>query len=100
QQSWFNELQRVTTSPENAARLVRAIGDVDVRGRLAEVRAPTLVLHARHEIMAPFAAGRELAAGIPGARIVGLESRNHLMPESDPAWARLVAEVDAFLADP
>lgn len=99
QQSWFNELQRITTSPENAARLVRAIGDVDVRERLARVRAPTLVLHARHEIMAPFAAGRELAAGIPGARIVGLESRNHLIPETDPAWARLVAEIDAFLAD-
>jgi len=97
-QAWFNELQRLTTSPENAVRLMRACGDVDVRHRLGAVRAPTLVLHARHDMRIPFNSGRELAGGIPGARFVSFGSRNHLLPESDPAWPRLLAEVNAFLA--
>ncbi len=96
---WFNELQRVTTSPDNAARLVRACGEVDVLDRLSQVRAPTLVLHARNESMATLNAGRKLAAGIPGARFVGLDSRNHLLPEDDPAWPRLLSEINAFLAE-
>jgi DNA-binding SARP family transcriptional activator/pimeloyl-ACP methyl ester carboxylesterase len=94
---WFNELQRLTSSPENAARLVRACGDVDVRDRLAQVRTPTLVLHARHDILAPFNRGRELAAGIPDARFVGLETRNHLLPEDDPAYVRWLQEIREFL---
>jgi pimeloyl-ACP methyl ester carboxylesterase len=98
-QAWFNELQRMTTSPKNAANLLRAVGDVDVSDRLAEVRAPTLVLHVRNDMRVPFNAGRELAAGIPGARFVSLESRNHILPESDPAWPALLAEINAFLAD-
>jgi DNA-binding SARP family transcriptional activator/pimeloyl-ACP methyl ester carboxylesterase len=96
-QEWFNELQRRTSSPENAVRLVRACGDVDVRGRLAKVRAPTLVLHARHDIVTPFNRGRELAAGIPDARFVGLDTRNHLLPEDDPAYARWLKEICEFL---
>lgn len=97
---WFNELQRLSSSPENAARLIRACGDVDVRHRLADVRASTLVLHARHDILQPFNRGRELAAGIPGARFVGLESGNHLLPADDPAYVRWLEEVAAFLATP
>jgi DNA-binding SARP family transcriptional activator/pimeloyl-ACP methyl ester carboxylesterase len=94
---WFNELQRLTSSPQNAARLIRACGDVDVRAQLAQVRTPTLVLHARHDILAPFNRGRELAAGIPGARFVGLETRNHLLPEDDPAYGRWLQEIREFL---
>ncbi len=97
---WFNELQRLTSSPENAARLIRACGDVDVRHRLADVRAPTLVMHARRDILQPFNRGRELAAGIPGARFVGLDTGNHLLPADDPAYARWLEEVNAFLAAP
>src|SRR5690606_32243400 len=59
-QAWFNELQRLTTSPENAVRLLRACGDVDVRHRLPEVRVPTLVVHARHDMRVPYSSGREL----------------------------------------
>jgi pimeloyl-ACP methyl ester carboxylesterase/DNA-binding SARP family transcriptional activator len=97
-QRWFNELQRMTSSAENAIRLLRACGDVDVRPYLPQVQAPTLVLHATHDMRIPFDSGRELAGGIPGARFVSLETRNHIMPETDPAWARLMAEVGAFLA--
>lgn len=98
-QAWFNELQRMTTTPKNAANLLRAVGDVDITDRLADVRVPTLVLHARHDMRIPFNAGRELAAGIPGARFVSLETRNHILPEGDPAWPALLAEINAYLAE-
>jgi len=96
-QTWFNELQRMTTTPENAVKLIRANGEVDVLDRLGEVKAPTLVLHAANDMRIPFNSGRELAAGIPGARFVSLDSRNHLMPETDPAWPVLLRTINDFL---
>ncbi len=98
-QTWFNELQRITTTPRNAASLIRALGEVDVTSRLAEVRAPTLVLHARNDMRVPFNSGRELASGIPGARFVSLDSKNHILPETDPAWPVLLKEINEFLAE-
>lgn len=41
--------------------------------------------------------GMKLATGIPGARFVPLESRNHLLLEGEPAWQRLLEEVRRFL---
>jgi len=96
---WFNELQRMTTSPANAAALLEALGVVDVRDFLPDVKAPTLVLHARGDMRVPFDAGRELAADIRDAQFVALETNNHLIPESDPAWPRFMKAVDAFLND-
>lgn len=95
---WFNEVQRTTTSPANAERLQQAFGDIDVRALLPEVRVPTIVLHARDDAVVPFAAGRALAAGIPGAEFVALESRNHLLLEHEPAWPKLLERVREFLA--
>jgi DNA-binding winged helix-turn-helix (wHTH) protein/pimeloyl-ACP methyl ester carboxylesterase len=93
----FNELQRRTTSPGNAARFLRSINAFDVDHLLARVRVPTLVLHCRGDAAQPFEEGRRLAAGIPGARFVALESRSHLLLEDDPAWLRFRDEVRAFL---
>ncbi len=98
QMQWFNELQRITTSPENAVRLRIAMGDIDVMSLLPQISTPTLVLHARNEAVAPFEGGRKIAAMIPGARFVPLESANHLLIESEPAWPQFVAEVRGFLA--
>ena len=96
---WFNELQRVSTSPANAVRLQRAIGELDVRTLLPQVAAPTLVLHVRDDAMVPFGNGRALAAAIPGARFVPLPGRNHLLLEHDPGWERFLVELRAFLAE-
>jgi DNA-binding winged helix-turn-helix (wHTH) protein/pimeloyl-ACP methyl ester carboxylesterase len=98
QMDWFNELQRNSTSPENAVRIRRVSDELDVRPLLAEVRAPTLVLHCHGDAVQPFEEGRLLAAGIPGARFVGLEGRNHLILETDPGWPAFRREVGAFLA--
>jgi class 3 adenylate cyclase/pimeloyl-ACP methyl ester carboxylesterase len=95
---WFNELQRMSISPEEAVRAMRATGEVDVSALLPQVTAPTLVMHARDDARVPFDQGRRLAAGIPGARFVPLASRNHILLQTEPAFARFTQEVKAFLA--
>jgi pimeloyl-ACP methyl ester carboxylesterase len=97
QADWFNELQRISTSPADAARNLAANGETDVSSLLSQVKVPTLVMHARHDARVPFESGRRLAAGIPGARFVPLESQNHLVLESEPAFARFLEEIRTFL---
>lgn len=97
QADWYNDLQRVSTSPENAARNMEATADVDVTGLLPKIAVPTLVMHAREDVRVPFASGRSLAAAIPGARFVPLQSRNHLILDGEPAFARFVEEITSFL---
>jgi pimeloyl-ACP methyl ester carboxylesterase/DNA-binding winged helix-turn-helix (wHTH) protein len=96
---WWNELQRETTSPENAAALLSALGDLDVREELPRIKVPTLVLHSRHDAVVPMKDGIELASGIPGARFVPLESVNHVFVPGEPAWDRFVSEVESFLSE-
>ena len=94
---WFNEFQRISCSPEDAARNLLANGEVDVTSLLPQVRVPTLVMHARHDARVPFESGRRMAAGIPGARFVPLESHNHVLMESEPAFTQFLEEMRAFL---
>jgi pimeloyl-ACP methyl ester carboxylesterase len=79
--------------------MMLALGDIDVRHRLPEVKAPTLVIHARRDARVTLPNGRELAAGIPGARFVILESQNHILLEQEPTSARCLAEIAAFLTE-
>jgi class 3 adenylate cyclase/pimeloyl-ACP methyl ester carboxylesterase len=97
QADWFNEFQRISSSPADAARNLVANGDADVTSLLPQVRVPTLVMHARHDARVPFESGRRMAAGIPGARFVPLESQNHVILPSEPAFARFLEEVRSFL---
>jgi pimeloyl-ACP methyl ester carboxylesterase/tRNA A-37 threonylcarbamoyl transferase component Bud32 len=97
QMQWFNELQRVTSTPENAARLFAGFSVLDVCALARQVRAPTLVLHGTGDMRIPFAEGRLLASLVPGARFVPIESRNHLILESEPGWPRFLREVRSFL---
>jgi pimeloyl-ACP methyl ester carboxylesterase len=97
--AWFNELQRRTVSPENAARFMEAFASIDVRHRLRDVRAPTLVLHSRGDQRIHYEKGRELAMGIPSARFVLVESSNHLILEHEPAFDAWMGEALRFLAE-
>jgi pimeloyl-ACP methyl ester carboxylesterase len=97
QADWFNELQRITVSTDVAARIFEANGDTDVTALLPRVSVPTLVLHAREDGRVPFEAGRRMAAGIPGARFVPLQGRNHLFLESEPAFGQFLEHTRAFL---
>jgi pimeloyl-ACP methyl ester carboxylesterase/DNA-binding winged helix-turn-helix (wHTH) protein len=98
QMRWLNDLQRTTTSPENAVRIRETMNHIDVTDLLPRVSVPTLVLHCRDDAMAPFEEGRLMAAGIPGSRFVELEGGNHILLEGDPGWQRFQDEMRAFLA--
>lgn len=97
--AWFDEFQRLTTSPRNAARFQDAFGDIDVRDRLGQVRAPTIVLHSKDDQRIPLELGRAVASGIPDARFVPLQSRNHVLVDYEPAWRTFMDAVSAFLAE-
>ena len=97
QQRWFNELQRISASPEGALRLLTVAGAIDVVDLLPEVRCPTLIVHSADDAAVPFDEGRLLASRIPGARFVPLESPNHLLLETEPGWRRFLEELEAFL---
>ena len=94
---WFNELCRKTTSPEIAARLLETRARINVLDLLGKVQAPTLVLHSRDDDVIPIAEGHILAAGIPNAQFVELDSKNHILLETEPAWERFCNEVLDFM---
>jgi DNA-binding winged helix-turn-helix (wHTH) protein/pimeloyl-ACP methyl ester carboxylesterase len=96
-EQWFDDLQRVSTSPENAAHLMQVDDDIDVRPLLRHVKTPTLVVHCDRDRAVPAEDGRLLAAEIPGARYVSLSSANHLIFEEERAWAMFLEEVGLFL---
>ena len=93
---WFNELCRKTTAPETAARLLETRAQINVVPLLGEVQAPTLVLHSRDDDVIPIVEGHILAAGIPDAEFIELDSKNHILLENEPAWKRFCAEVLDF----
>ena len=96
----FNELLHRALSPANAVELLRGYWRVDVTPILAQVSCPTLVLHAREDSTIPFEEGRKVAALIPGADFVPLESCNHILLEKETAWPEFVAALQSFLSDP
>ena len=94
---WFNELERISASAATAIRLLHVLGDIDVTELLPRVAVPTLVLHSRGDARVPFEHGLMLARGIPEARFVALESKNHLILSHEPAWRRFIDEICGFL---
>jgi pimeloyl-ACP methyl ester carboxylesterase len=93
----FDALQRASTSTANAERFLDAFNNIDVFELAAKVRVPTTVLHSRDELEIPVAQGRLMAATIPGARLVTLDSQNHILGESEPAWQVFLHEIDRIL---
>ena len=96
---WWNDLERASASPENAIRLINTFGVIDVLHLLPQVKAPTLVIHSRGDLPVPFKLGLTLARGIPGARLLALDSDNHLILSHEPAWDRFAQEVSDFLGE-
>ena len=73
------------------------MNNFDVRELLPRVKVPTLVMHSRDDLVVPVDVGRQMAAGIPGARFIALPGRNHLFLKHDPAAARFSEEINLFL---
>ena len=99
QEQWrsFDELQRRSTSPQNAWRFVDEFANIDVTNLAAKLTVPTLIMCSRREPDNRFEQSRLLAALIPNSRLVPLDSSNHLLPEHDPAWKHFLSEIDRFL---
>ncbi|NWG22900.1 MAG: alpha/beta fold hydrolase [Pseudorhodoplanes sp.] len=96
---WFADMQRQTTDADLAIRLRNACDDIDVADILPRVRVPTLVLHARKDSVVPVEQGRFLAANIPGARFVTLDSENHVPIPGELSWETLLGEIETFVAE-
>jgi len=92
----FNDMMPLTASAQMAGRIHRANLYIDASEQAARVQCPTLVFHARGDRSIPFEEGRLIAGMIPGARFVTLESQNHLMMESEPAWRDFLAAMAEF----
>ena len=97
QHRWWNEQERVSASPEVAARTLEAFHQIDVDDLARSLRVPTLVFHSRGDARVPFDEGCRLAALITGARFVPLQSDNHVLLESEPAWGHFLDELNTFL---
>ena len=97
QMRWFNDVERISASPDTAVSILATVTSVDVTAMAATLDVPTLILHCRDDQTIPFSAGRELAALVPGARFVPLKGSNHLFLEDEPARDVFLREVSAFL---
>lgn len=100
QHSWWQKLERDTASPETAVRSIEALHNLDILESARKLDVPTLIMHSRHDARVPFDEGCKLAATIPGAQFVPLESANHVLLEDEPAWDVFRSELNAFLPDP
>ena len=97
QYAWFNNLQLISTSPENAMKVRRTFNTVDVREQAKMIKVPTMVIQAKQDASVLFEEGRQTAAHIPGARFTILESKNHVLMRTEPAWPYFWKEFYRFL---
>jgi class 3 adenylate cyclase len=97
QMRWFNELERISATPETAARVLELIGDIDVRDVLPTISTPTIVMHRKKDAAVFFERGREMAALIPGARFVPIEGNNHYILEQEPEFDTFLDVLEEFL---
>jgi pimeloyl-ACP methyl ester carboxylesterase/DNA-binding winged helix-turn-helix (wHTH) protein len=97
QQRWFNDLQQISTTPENACRIMDASDAINVHALLPQVSVPTIVFHGDRDRVVPAEEGRILASEIPGARFVPLNTGNHILLADEPAWRVFLEELGAFL---
>lgn len=95
----LNETERLAATPEMAERFLRANAAADVSALLPTIRIPTLVLHSTGDVRVPFALGQEIAAQIPGAKFVPLDTRNHMLDPNEPANRTMVKAIAEFLGE-
>jgi len=93
------QLQRQSTTPENAERLRAAIDHIDVAGLLEKIRVPTLVIHARNDGVQPLEEGRKVAAGIRHSQFLMLDSANHIPLRNESAWEPFFGGLKNFVCN-
>jgi pimeloyl-ACP methyl ester carboxylesterase len=98
--AWLNELQRVSSSPENAARMIAEFPNIKILDMLPKISCPTLVLHSRDDGAVPVQEGKLIATRIRASRFVELPSRSHMVAPGDAGWEQLIQEFSAFMGWP
>lgn len=98
QMRWLDDLPRMAVDAKTAVRSRQQRQLTNSSARMAEIDLPTLVISSRGDLMNDFQHSRDLALGIRGARLVALESSNHIVLDDEPAWLEFLREVTAFLA--
>ena len=97
-QRHYAAFNKQAISAEDFARIGDCVGVFDISDELANVSCPTLVLYSNRERIHGPEQSRMMAAGIPNARFVGLDSANNMMPVYDSAWGTALREIEAFVA--
>jgi pimeloyl-ACP methyl ester carboxylesterase len=95
----LNEMQRKAATPQMAERFMRTIAEIDVSGELSKIKTPTLVLHATGDLRVPYSFAQEIAASIAGAKLVPLDSRNHIVLADEAAHRVMADAIADFLGD-
>jgi pimeloyl-ACP methyl ester carboxylesterase/DNA-binding CsgD family transcriptional regulator len=97
QMRWFDDLQRMSTSPENAVASRIGRQQVDITADIPRITAPTMILQATGDRSMSFDNAVTVSGLIPDSRLVALDSRNHILLAGEPAWATFVDEFAAFI---
>lgn len=95
---FFNEIQRLGMSADDAADFIKALPEIDVTALAPQVRVPTLVIHKRGDAIVPFENGRELASLIPGARLLTIDGNNHAPAPGSREWNQITQALQDFVA--
>jgi class 3 adenylate cyclase len=82
-QQWWGRNERLGASPAAVTALMRMNSQIDISGILPAVRVPTLVLHRTEDQVVNVAGGRDVAAHIPGAKLVEFPGIDHLFYVGD-----------------
>ena len=93
----LSELQRKSATPQDAARVIGSFLNIDVYESVPHVKCPTLLMHATGDLRAPFEEGRQLATMIPDARLVALDTQNHVLLDHEPSFHQFFDKLRAFV---
>lgn len=99
QMEWLDTLMRKSVSAENAVKLEKEMHNANVEELLSNIKVPTLVFHPRYDLGVPYEEGMRVASKIPNATFVTLDSKNHLLLESEPAWKHFTETIHKFIND-
>src|SRR4051812_25668268 len=95
----FIKAQYGSHSGDIAVKLRAALDEIDIVDLLPRVRVPTLVFHCSRDALVPFEQGRRIAASIPGAKFVALDSDNHALLPEEPAWTDFADQTERFFRE-
>jgi class 3 adenylate cyclase len=76
---WTARFQRLTATQSEMWRMLQSVVQLDANAELADIKAPTLVIHLAGDRLIPAVVGRYLADKIPGARYAEFPGDDHFL---------------------